>query len=72
VAELRWLSVAEIATHLGVNPETVYDWIASRGMPAHRLGRLWRFQTDEVDEWVRSGKSGSARRSSKPSRKASR
>jgi hypothetical protein len=29
-------------------------------MPAHKVGRLWKFQTSEVDEWVRSGSAGSA------------
>jgi hypothetical protein len=24
-------------------------------MPAHKVGRLWKFQATEVDEWVRSG-----------------
>jgi hypothetical protein len=24
-------------------------------MPARRIGRLWKFKTEEVDEWVRSG-----------------
>ncbi len=24
-------------------------------MPAHKVGRLWRFQACEVDEWVRRG-----------------
>ena len=24
-------------------------------MPAHKVGRLWKFQASEVDEWVRSG-----------------
>ena len=51
----RWLSVDEIAAHLGVNPETIYKWITRKGMPAHKLGRLWKFQAAEVDEWVRSG-----------------
>ena len=26
-------------------------------IPAHKLGRLWRFKISEIDEWVRSGKS---------------
>lgn len=25
-------------------------------MPAHRMGRLWKFKRDEVDQWVRDGK----------------
>ena len=24
-------------------------------MPAHRMGRLWKFKKEEVDEWVRVG-----------------
>lgn len=50
----RWFSVEEIAEYLGVSKDTVYAWINKRGMPAHRIGRLWKFKTDEVDEWVRS------------------
>lgn len=50
-----WMSAEEVATHLGVTKDTVYAWIAERGMPAHKVGRLWKFQADEVDEWVRSG-----------------
>jgi len=52
----RWLSVAEIAEHLGVKRDTVYKWIERKGMPAHKVGRLWKFKQGEVDEWVRSGK----------------
>lgn len=50
-----WLSADEIAAHLGVTKETIYTWIAERSMPAHKVGRLWRFQPREVDVWVRSG-----------------
>ena len=51
----RWLSVAEIATHLGVNPDTIYKWITRKKMPAHKLGRLWKFLASEVDQWVKAG-----------------
>ena len=51
----RWLSVEEIAEYLGVSKDTVYAWISKRNMPAHRIGRLWKFKSEEVDEWVRSG-----------------
>jgi excisionase family DNA binding protein len=51
----RWLSVDEIADYLGISKDTVYTWITSREMPAHRVGRLWKFKKDEVDAWVTSG-----------------
>ena len=53
--EDRWLSADEIAQHLGVGKNTVYRWITDRGMPAHRVGRLWKFQRNEVDAWIRGG-----------------
>lgn len=50
-----WLSVEEIAAHLGVSKESVYRWLEKGRVPAHRVGKLWKFKTSEVDEWVRSG-----------------
>lgn len=50
-----WLSADEIAAHLGVSKDTVYAWISTQKMPAHKVGRLWKFQASEVDEWVRQG-----------------
>jgi len=57
----RWLSMKEICKHLGVSDDTVYKWINSYDMPAHRLGRLWKFKKDEVDVWVKSGGASDAR-----------
>jgi len=51
--ENRWLSVDEIAAYLGVKRDTVYKWIGRKKMPAHKVGRLWKFQKNEVDQWVR-------------------
>ncbi len=51
----RWQSVEEIAAYLGVSKDTIYAWISKRSMPARRIGRFWKFKTDEIDEWVRSG-----------------
>jgi len=65
VSEERWLSLEEIAVYLGVKRDTVYKWISRRNMPAHKVGSLWKFRRDEIDEWVRSGK---AKDSSKPTK----
>ena len=51
----RWLSVEEIAEHLGISKDTVYAWITRKNMPAHRVGRFWKFQRLEIDTWVKSG-----------------
>ena len=54
--EDRWLSVEEIAQYLGISKDTVYTWISAKGIPAHKIGRLWKFKKDEIDTWVRGGK----------------
>jgi excisionase family DNA binding protein len=51
----RWLSVEDIAAYLGVSKDTIYAWIAKMNMPAHRVGRFWKFQKSEVDLWVKDG-----------------
>lgn len=50
----RYLSVADICTYLGIKRDTVYKWISKKKMPAHRVGKLWKFKVSEVDEWVKS------------------
>lgn len=53
--EDRWLSADEICRHLGVSKDTVYKWIDKHDMPAHRMGRLWKFKVSQVDAWIEAG-----------------
>lgn len=51
----RWHSVEELTEYLGVARDTIYRWIEGRRLPAHRIGRLWKFKLSEIDAWVRQG-----------------
>lgn len=55
----KWLSVQEIADHLGVSKDSIYNYI-KKGMPAHKIGKLWKFKVSEVDDWAKSGKASDA------------
>lgn len=50
-----WVTALDVASHLGVAKYTVYRWRERKVLPAHKIGRLWKFQLSEVDEWVRTG-----------------
>ncbi len=52
----RWVSIDEISEHLGVKKDTIYKWVARKKIPAHKVGRLWKFKIKEIDKWVRTGK----------------
>lgn len=54
-SEERWVDIEQVATHLGVNRESIYRWIEEKDFPAHRVGRLYRFKLSEVDAWVVKG-----------------
>ena len=50
-----WVSVDDVVKHLGVARDSVYRWIERKGLPAHKVGRIWKFKLSEVDAWVREG-----------------
>ena len=46
------LTAREVGDLLHLPPSTVYD-LARRGLlPAHRVGRAWRFIRQEIQEWL--------------------
>lgn len=54
----KWISLDEAASYLGIKPVTLRNWIKKDiGVPAHKIGKMWKFRCSELDEWVTSGKS---------------
>jgi excisionase family DNA binding protein len=51
----KWASMEELRDYLDVSREAILRWIKNRGLPAHKVGKLWKFKFSEVDEWIRSG-----------------
>ncbi|HHW12861.1 MAG TPA: helix-turn-helix domain-containing protein, partial [Firmicutes bacterium] len=50
----KWINIDEAATYLGVKPVTVRDWIRKeKGIPAHKIGKQWKFKISELDNWVK-------------------
>ena len=64
--EDRWLSVDEISVYLGVTRETVYKWLSEKKLPAHKVGRLWKFKKEDVDVWVKDQSNSQEKRSWHP------
>jgi excisionase family DNA binding protein len=55
LAKERWVSVEEVAVHVGVRKDSIYRWIERRGFPARKIGKLWKLKLSEVDVWIRAG-----------------
>lgn len=52
-----WIGIEEAANYLGVTKETIRNWIKKTDIPAHKIGKLWKFKVSELDVWVKSGNS---------------
>ena len=53
----NWIGIDEAAAHLGVTKETVRNFLKKANIPAHKIGKKWKFKISELDQWVKSGKS---------------
>ena len=56
--EDKWIGIDEAADYLGVNKDSIRNWIKKDSeIPAHKIGKQWKFKRSELDAWVKSGKS---------------
>lgn len=60
----KWSSIEEIAKYMQVHKDTIRLCIKKCEIPAHKVGKQWRFKFSEIDEWIRSGKSADINRGS--------
>jgi excisionase family DNA binding protein len=51
----KWININEAAEYLGVKVATIRSWIKKKnGIPAHKVGKFWKFKCSELDEWIKS------------------
>lgn len=49
----KLMTLEEVASYLRVTKKTIYRLLERRTIPATRVGRLWRFDKDVIDAWLR-------------------
>lgn len=56
-----WLTLEEAANHLKLGKSTLYRLAQAGEIPAHKMGRVWRFDVEEIDKWLKdSGRNTTA------------
>lgn len=56
----NWISLDDAAAYLDIKPVTMREWIKKQeinNIPAHKIGKQWKFKKTELDLWIKSGKS---------------
>lgn len=52
----KLLSVKELSEKLGIAVETIYVWTSMKQIPYYKVGRLVRFNEDEIEQWLEKRK----------------
>jgi excisionase family DNA binding protein len=55
----KWLTLDELANYLKLGRTKLYRMVQSGAIPASRVGHQWRFDRNEIDDWVRKQRPGS-------------
>jgi excisionase family DNA binding protein len=51
----RVLTVRELAGYLRIHQATVYRLLREQKLPAFRVGADWRFNREEIEQWMVHG-----------------
>lgn len=64
-----WLTVKEASSHYRIKRSTLYLWVESGSIPHYKVGRLIRFKSEEIDEWMEGFRKESKSLETKPKRR---
>lgn len=48
----EYLTAKQVAKYLQVKPLTVYQWARTNKIPAVKIGRIWRFKRNVIDNFL--------------------
>jgi excisionase family DNA binding protein len=61
----KWLTIDELADYLKMGRTKLYRMAQKADIPASKIGNQWRFDREEIDDWMKSQRPAAASRNSK-------
>jgi excisionase family DNA binding protein len=50
----KLMDVDELAEYLGLQKQTIYNWLHQKKISGIKIGKVWRFDRKYIDEWLKS------------------
>lgn len=50
---VQWMTAKQVASHLQMCKETIYDLAKKGKLPGVKIGQQWRFNRDELETWLK-------------------
>jgi len=54
--EKRYLTIEELSNYISTPKGTIYTWTHMRKIPYSKVGRILRFDKQEIDRWMKKKK----------------
>lgn len=54
IKKRQLLGINEAAERIGIKLSTLYAWVHTRQIPYYKIGRLVKFDENEIDRWLES------------------
>ena len=54
----RLMSLDELADYLGLRKQTIYNWLNQKKIAGIKIGKVWRFDRREIENWLKECKKG--------------
>ncbi len=58
----EYLTAKQVADYLQVKPLTIYQWAREGKIPAIKIGRIWRFKKEAIDNFLDEQLQGKGKR----------
>jgi DNA repair protein RadD len=52
----NWLSTEEAVQYIGLSASNLYSLAQQGRIPAHKVGKVWRFNRADLDAWIKANK----------------
>jgi excisionase family DNA binding protein len=61
----KWLTIDELSVYLKMGRTKLYRMAQDGGIPASKVGNQWRFDREEIDDWMKNQRPTAYGRNSK-------
>lgn len=53
---MKIVKIKDVSQFLDVKVSTIYSWAEKGSIPSHKLNGLWRFDMEEIEQWIKLAK----------------
>jgi len=58
----KLITLSQVAAYLQIAERTVYQWAQHGNIPSFKIGNVWRFKREDLEQWIEDRKRNTPRK----------